>query len=692
MKPLRLLLLLLLLSVLAGVILPASAAEEPPQPDYTCADEIFDRIYNRLNGRKAVSDETARADSVEQVLAVSDGVVPGSVRRTGNDLTWMTEDGVACRFSPYLDSLATGEATAPTEEPARKNITCSGLDVCLFAPYYGLDDGFEGVGGTYDSWGAALAHFTGGNYARYERAEATVDAIADAVESCAVVLIDSHGELDPEGTTSFICLQSGRGITARDYAEDPVTGACHAYYGGRGNNGISFFEVDGTVIADHMDRPASGGLFWSGTCFGMATEGLCAPLLEKGIGTVYGYSRDVTFGGDRCWMGSFMNELTSGSTVATAVYKMKRAWGAWDCSPQICAHNSWSSGLVCHTALEAKKRREAFPVVVSSKDPYPADPDTLQTVRSDWQLPRQDLILHFVLPDGVKCPDIHCFVFYTGRLPTPSGKPRNQDRSYSFAGWCLESFPDSQSVPVTMFRPGDTFCFGYEQPDPLSFGDSSATLYSVYSYSEDGKIWYTTQVPDGEYDPYDPSALFSDMAFGTWYYQDVRDSVATGLIKGYNDGTFRPNASIRRSEVVTILYRAADSPETQGTPGFPDVPAGCFYEQALTWAVENEIVLGYSDGLFHPNEPVTRAQLATLFCRFAGADGADPSSLDVFPDRASVPGWAEQALAWAVEKELVKGNRVDGRVYLQPTGQATRAQFVTILQRYLSTATKEETQ
>ena len=692
MRSIKLLLLPLLLAVLAGMFLPVAAAESLAEPDYTCADEIFDQIYGKLNGRKASPGETARADSVERVLATADGVVPESVRRIGNNLTWMTKDGIACRFSPYLDSLVSGMAETAAEEPASKKTTCEALDVSLFAPYYGLDDAFEGQGGKYDTWGVILAHFTGGNYNRYERTEATVDAIADAVESCAVVLIDSHGELDPEGVTSFICLQSGKGITTRDYAEDPVIGGSHAYYGGRGNNGISFFEVDGTVIADHMDKPASGGLFWSGTCYGMSTDGLCSPLLEKGVGTVYGYSKDVTFGGDSCWMDTFMDELTNGSTVARAASEMKRIWGSWDCSPQICAQNNWSSTLVCHTAAEAKKRREAFPVLVSAKDPYPADPDTVQTVRSDWQLPRQDLVLHFDVPDGVKCPDVQGFIFYTGRLPTPAGKPRNQDHSYSFTGWSLEPVPDSQALTVTLFRPGETFSFGYDQPDPLSFGDSSATLFSVYSYSEDGKTWYTTQVPDGEYDPYDPSALFNDIAFGTWYYRDVRDSVAMGLIKGYNDGTFRPDASIRRSEVVTILHRAAGNPAAGETADFPDVPSGCFYEEALAWATKNKIVLGYSDGLFHPDEPVTRAQLAALFCRYAGADGADASSLDQFPDRAAVPGWAENSLAWAVEKELIKGTRVDGKNYLQPTGQATRAQFVTILQRYLSTATEEETQ
>ena len=657
MRSLKLLLLPLLLALLAGMIPPAAAAQSPTQPDYACADEIFDRIYGRLNGRKAASDETARADSVEQVLAWADGVEPGSVRRIGNDLTWRTEDGVACRFSSYLDSLASGMSPAPAEEPARKSAVPEGLDVCLFAPYYGLDDAFEGPGGISDSW-------------------------ADAVESCAVVLIDSHGDRDPEGVSSFICLQSGRGLTARDYAVDPETGASHTYYV-RYSDEMYFFEVDGTVIADHMDKPAAGGLFWSGTCYGMATDGICAPLLDKGAGAVYGYSKDVTFGGDSCWMVTFMDELTKGGTVARAASEMKRAWGAWDCSPQICAYNNWSSGLISHTAADAKRRGEAFPVVVSAEDPFPADPDAVQTVRSDWRLPRQDFILHFELPDGVKCPDIRGFVFYSGRLPTPAGKPRSQEHSFSFAGWSLEPFPDALQIPVTLFRPGETFRFGYSDPDPLSFGDSSATLFGVYSYLEDGKTWYTTQVPDGEYDPYDPSAMFSDMAFGTWYYQDVRDSVAMGLIKGYNDGTFRPDASIRRSEVVTILHRAAGSPAAQGKADFPDVPSGCFYEQALAWASENGLVNGTDRG-FEPNSNITREQIATILYRIVGEPPVEDKHAG-FEDGAKVSGYAKDAMNWAVENGVITGSldTASGKTLLKPQASASRAQIAAIIDRSL---------
>ena len=681
---------LLLAALLLTMLPPAGAAGSPEAPDYTCAEQIFDRIYGRLQGRRAPSDEQTRADNVERLLADAEGVVQGSVRRVENDLTWMTEGGVACRFSPYLYSLSAQSVTEPV--PDAPTQTASGArDVCLIAPYYGLDDSFEGPGGTYDTWGGAIAHFTGGSYERCQRTDATVDRIADAVESCAVVLIDSHGEMDPDQTVSYICLQTGEGITTQDYAEDPVTGISHAYYGGRGSGGVRFYEVDGTAIVNHMDRDASCGLFWSGNCFGMANASLCAPLLARGIDTFYGYSRDVTFGGDQCWMNTFMEELTHGSTVAEAAAEMKRVWGAWDFSPEICAYNKWSESFVNHTAEEARRSRDAFPVVASKKDPFPADPNTVQTVRSDWRLPRVELTLRLEVPDGVKCPDVSAFIFYTGRLPEPEGKPRNLDHAYSFVGWSAVSFPASQQIPGDLFRPGDTYRFGYEKADPLSFGDESATLYAVYGFTEGGRSWYTTQVPDGEYDPYDPSGLFTDMFFGSWYYQSVRDSVAMGLIRGYDDATFRPNAPIRRSEVVTILHRAAGSPAADGRADFPDVPPGCFYEEALAWAAENRIVLGYNDGLFRPDEPVTRAQLAALLRRYAGGTPGDPVILADFPDRDDVPRWAAGDLAWAVENELVKGSRSGGRIWLEPLGMATRAQFTTILQRFLATTAKEET-
>ena len=680
MKHLKRIIPALLLAALLLGLLPAGASS--PEPDYTAADAVFSQLYRSIYGRRAPMDDTARADRVEALLETAEGVIPGSVRRSGDELTWQVEGGVSCRFSPYLYALMTGSASAEprSPEPPRK-AAVSGLDVCVFAPYSGLDDQFEGPGGSYDVWGRVLARFTGGSCLRYEQDYATLDRIAAAVQSAAVVMIDSHGETDNQFRTSYLCLHSGEGITSADYAYDYRAGVCHAVYAGKGPGGSAYYEIDGTVISNHMTSDASGCLFWNATCFGMATRGICDPLMARGVGAVYGYSRDVSFGGDRCWMETVMDELTSGATLGESIAAAKKHWGLWDFSPEICAANEWP-GWESHTLEQALHNRVAFPVLVSAQDPYPGNPNAPQTVYSNWRLPRLELYVRLHLPDGVKSPDILAYMFYEGRLPTPAGIPRDRSRDYRFAGWSLSPFAPAVQPPA-VYAPGTRFSFGYSDGGPLSFGAQSVDLYAVYSYIENGKTWYTTQVPDGPYDPYDPSSLFSDMPYGTWYYDNVRYAVAYGLVNGYTDGSFQPEATIKRSEVVTILYRAAGSPMVEDRGVFDDVAPGDWYANAVSWAAAYGIVLGYDDGLFHPERPVTRAQLAVFFCRFAGADLGGRAALDAFPDRSAVPDWAEYEMAWAVEQGLINGSAIGGQTYLKPLNQATRAQFVAILQRFL---------
>ena len=679
MKLLKRIVSALVLAALLLGLLPAAGASTP-EPDYAAADAVFSRLYRSLSGRKAPLDDSARADRAEALLENAEGVIPGSVQRCGDELTWQTEGGVSCRFSPYLYALLTREAPEETQSPAPpRKATAAGRDVCVFAPYCGLDKDFEGVEGSYGTWSNILARFTGGSCLRYEQGYATVDRIAGAVQNAAVVIIDSHGETDARNRTSYICLQSGEGITSADYAYDYRAGVSHAFYGGRGAGGVAYYEIDGVAIANHMTASAQGCLFWNGTCFGMATNGICEPLMRMGAGAVYGYSRDVSFGGDRCWMETVMDTLTSGGTLREGFQAAKSRWGQWDFSPEICARYDWR-GWEDSTLEAALRDQVAFPVLVSALDPYPADPNTVQTVQSDWRLPRQDLYVRLHLPDGVKSPDIQGYMFYEGRLPTPAGIPRDRSHDYRFEGWSLYSFGPTDRQPV-LYAPGTLFRFGYDG-GPLDFGARSADLYGVYSYTENGKTRYTAQVPDGPYDPYDPASLFSDMPYGTWYYDSVRYAVANGLVNGYTDGTFHPEATIRRSEVVAILYRAAGSPEAEANAEFADVAESDWFAPAVAWAVEQGIVLGYDDGLFHPERPVTRAQLAVFFCRYAGADLGGREALDAFPDRSAVPDWAEYEMAWAVEQGLINGSAVGGQTYLQPLNRATRAQFVAILQRF----------
>ena len=150
---------------------------------------------------------------------------------------------------------------------------------------------------------------------------------------------------------------------------------------------------------------------------------------------------------------------------------------------------------------------------------------------------------------------------------------------------------------------------------------------------------------------------------------------------GVGDNLFAPNSQTTRAQLVTILYRLAGEPEPGGDSGFSDVAAGTWYTDAVAWAAENGIVNGTTDTTFAPGEDITREQLVTVLYRYAESKGYDvnvSADLSGYPDAGQVQDYAQPAMAWAVAEGIVEG--VDGN--LNPTGDATRAQIATILMRF----------
>ena len=174
---------------------------------------------------------------------------------------------------------------------------------------------------------------------------------------------------------------------------------------------------------------------------------------------------------------------------------------------------------------------------------------------------------------------------------------------------------------------------------------------------------------------------FPDVAEGDWFYDAVRCAYENGLMDGVGEGLFAPNSETTRAQLVTILYRLAGEPEPGGDSGFSDVAAGTWYTDAVAWAAENGIVNGTTDTTFAPGEDITREQLVTVLYRYAESKGYDVSAsadLSGYPDAGQVQDYAQPAMAWAVAEGIVEG--VDGT--LNPAGNATRAQIATILMRF----------
>lgn len=174
---------------------------------------------------------------------------------------------------------------------------------------------------------------------------------------------------------------------------------------------------------------------------------------------------------------------------------------------------------------------------------------------------------------------------------------------------------------------------------------------------------------------------FRDVAPDAWYAEDVSFAVEHGIMNGVGDNCFAPDAAVTRGMVVTILWRLENKPSARGN-SFTDVAADAWYAEAVQWASENGIVNGYGDGLFGPEDNVTRQQLATMIFRYAqyiGRDTTKSADLTAFADYARVEAYAQNAISWAVAEGLING--ADGK--LMPQGQATRAQLAAIIHRFV---------
>ena len=181
-----------------------------------------------------------------------------------------------------------------------------------------------------------------------------------------------------------------------------------------------------------------------------------------------------------------------------------------------------------------------------------------------------------------------------------------------------------------------------------------------------------------------PTGAYKDVPDETnWAHAGVDYCVENGLMNGVDNTHFQPNAQMTRAMLVTVLYRAAGSPQvsTANLP-FTDLNAS-WYVNAVAWAYHAGITSGVSQTAFNPDGTVTREQLVAMLYRFRTLQGGNVTNvngmvLDSYSDAGNVSDWAHLSFCWAVEQGIINGNGSQ----LQPLDSANRAQIATILQRY----------
>ena len=322
--------------------------------------------------------------------------------------------------------------------------------------------------------------------------------------------------------------------------------------------------------------------------------------------------------------------------------------------------------------------------------------------------------------------------FYTVESSTITLNPPTRT-GYTFIGWSGTDLSGSDNLTVTIPTGSignrsytahwslNTYSITYDLDGGTAFGnpDSYTVESAAITLKEPTKAGYvftgwsgtdlvgednlTVTIPAGsigdrrytahwEFDPTIIAALnptpnvdFLDVSRTDWFYYDVRYVCENGLMNGTSRNRFSPYGTTTRGMLVTILYRMENEPRCFGSAAFSDVKPGTYYEKAVVWASQNNIVSGYTDGTFRPDAPVTREQLASILYRYTRYRGQDVSaagttSLTGYGDAQTVSNYALPAMRWACGTGILQG--ANGK--LNPSGLATRAQLAAMLHRYLT--------
>lgn len=320
---------------------------------------------------------------------------------------------------------------------------------------------------------------------------------------------------------------------------------------------------------------------------------------------------------------------------------------------------------------------------------------------------------------------------------------------YRFVGWATEKegevkYEDQKSIKLDKEFPNlkddneevTLYAVWQEQSVTLSYEPNDAELGSVSSASETvaavtGTAKGSTAQPksgarfDGWYSA-DGTLLSTDLTFvptkkdgavwqGTTYYahfsakrspstpstpakpDETKPTLAPipemlngedhyAYLLGYEDGTVRPNGSISRAEVATVLFRLLkDDVRTQNLTkdnAYSDVPDTAWYSTAVSTLSKMGVISGYPDGTFRPNAPITRAEFAAMIARFdETAKSADTPFTDISGH------WAENAIGKAYGNGWVEGS---SKTLFCPESNLTRAETATLLNRVLHRLPEKE--
>ncbi|WP_138755500.1 InlB B-repeat-containing protein [Paenibacillus sinopodophylli] len=176
-----------------------------------------------------------------------------------------------------------------------------------------------------------------------------------------------------------------------------------------------------------------------------------------------------------------------------------------------------------------------------------------------------------------------------------------------------------------------------------------------------------------------PVIEFIDIT-GHWAEEAIRQGASQGITTGYPDGTFKPNFTVTRAQFAVMLmnaFKLAGAMEELAFKDASQIPA--WAKNAVAKAKQAGIINGYDDGTFRPNAEITRVEMAAMIVKALDLT-VEANAVTSFADNSEIPAWAKGAVAALKETGLMQGkgdNRFDSEA------KASRAEAVTVLLRML---------
>jgi uncharacterized repeat protein (TIGR02543 family) len=245
---------------------------------------------------------------------------------------------------------------------------------------------------------------------------------------------------------------------------------------------------------------------------------------------------------------------------------------------------------------------------------------------------------------------------YGDAVTTPANPTRHSDASYtySFAGWTptvVTTVKGNAIYTATYNSNEEHYNVNPEIPTGLNGIDHIAYIIgrnglskpnATITRAEVASIFFRLLTDEMRQTYLTSESSFSDVHKGDWYNTMVDTLTEMGIIKGYADGTFRPNAPITRAEFAAIAARFDSTDITGKTATFTDI-ANCWAKSEIERTAILGWTNGYADGSFRPNNDITRAEVATLVNRVLKRQPGKPEDLldDMvkWPDNMDTTAW-----------------------------------------------------